>query len=80
MTFFHRSSKRTFLQRLGSNAIFWGLPAMLLELIGIPRQGLGTVLLIMVPITILGVFVFTLIELGVVRYIQRNNMVDDKPH
>jgi hypothetical protein len=52
---------------------------MCLELIGIPRQGLGSVLLIEVPVTILGVLVFTLIELGVVRYIQRN-MMEGKPH
>jgi hypothetical protein len=74
MSYFQKSSKKTFLQRLGSVALFWGLPALCLELIGIPRQGLGSVLLIAVPVTILGVFVFALIELGVVRYIQRNFM------
>jgi hypothetical protein len=79
MTYFQRSAKKTFLQRLGSVALFWGLPAMCLELIGIPRQGLGSVLLIEVPVTILGVLVFTLIELGVVRYIQRN-MMEGKQH
>jgi hypothetical protein len=42
---------------------------MCLELIGIPRQGLGSVLLIEVPATIVGVFVFTLIEVGIVRYL-----------
>ncbi len=62
------------MQRLGNVALFWGLPALGLELIGIPRQGLGSVLLIAIPVTILGVFVFTLIELGVVRFIQRNFM------
>jgi len=79
MTYFQRSAKKTFLQRLGSVALFWGLPAMCLELIGIPRQGLGSVLLIEVPATIVGVVVFTLLELGVVRYTQRN-MTESKPH
>jgi hypothetical protein len=74
MNYFQKSSKKTFPQRLGSVALFWGLPALCLELIGIPRQGLGSVLLIAVPVTVLGVFVFALIELGVVRYIQRNLM------
>jgi hypothetical protein len=74
MTYFHKSSKKTFMQRLSSVALFWGLPSLCLELIGIPRQGLGTILLIVIPVTILGVFVFALIELGVVRYIQRNFM------
>src|SRR5882762_2380573 len=41
MTYFQRSAKKTFLQRLGSGALFWGLPSMCLELIGIPRQRLG---------------------------------------
>jgi hypothetical protein len=67
MNYFQKSSKKTFLQRLGNVAVFWGLPAMCLELIGIPRQGLGSALLIEIPATILGVFVFALIELGVVR-------------
>ncbi len=79
MTYFQRSAKKTFLQRLGSVALFWGLPAMCLELIGIPRQGLGSVLLVEVPATIVGVLVFTLLELGVVRYTQRN-MTESKPH
>ena len=74
MTYFQKSSKKTFPQRLRSVALFWGLPAPCLELIGIPRQGLGSVLLIAVPVTMLGVFVFALIELGVVRDIQRNVM------
>jgi hypothetical protein len=52
---------------------------MCLELIGIPRHGLGVALLIEVPATILGVLVFALIELGVVRYIQRNVM-EGKPN
>jgi hypothetical protein len=73
MRYFQKSSKKTFLQRLRDTALFWGLPSMCLELVGIPRQGLGSVLLIEVPATILGVFAFTLIELGVVRYIQRIN-------
>ncbi len=49
---------------------------MCLELVGIPRQGWSLILLIEVPATIAGVFIFTLIEYGVVRYIQRHWMED----
>jgi hypothetical protein len=76
MTYFRRSSKKTFMQRLGATAIFFGLPAMCLELVGIPRQAWSLILLIEVPATIAGVFIFTLIEYGVVRYIQRHWMED----
>lgn len=79
MKYFQKSSKKTFVQRVGNVALFWGLPAMCLELIGIPRQGLGSALLIEIPATILGVLVFALIELGVVRYIQRN-VIEVKPN
>jgi len=78
MTYFRRSSKKTFMQRLGATALFWGLPAMCLELIGIPRQAWSSILLIEVPATIVGVFTFALIEHSIVRYIQRNWM-EDKP-
>jgi hypothetical protein len=78
MSYFQRSSKKTFMQRLGSVALFWGLPVLCLELIGIPRRRFGSVLPIAIPVTILGVFVFALIELAMVRYIQRNFM-EDKP-
>jgi hypothetical protein len=74
MTYFRRSSQKTFMQRLRSTALFWGVPLLCLELIGIPRQGQGSVLLIEIPATMVGVLVFALIEQGVVRYIQRNLM------
>lgn len=67
MGYLQRSAKKTLWQRLGSVTLFWGLPSLCLELIGIPRQGIGLVLLIEIPLTVLGVFVFTLIELGIVR-------------
>lgn len=77
MTYFRKSRTKTFAQRLGSAALFWGLPSLCLELIGLPRQGLGTVLLIAVPATIVSVFVVALLELAAARYIRRN-FVDTK--
>ena len=62
------------MQRVRTIAIFWGLPFMCLELVGIPRKGWGLILLIEVPATIIGVFIFALIELGIVRCVQRNWM------
>jgi hypothetical protein len=74
MLHFQRSSKKTFMQRLRATAIYWGLPVMCLELIGIPRQAWGLILLIELPATVVGVFIFTLIEYGIVRHIQRHWM------
>jgi len=45
---------------------------MCLELIGAPWQYWGWILLFALPATIVGVLTYTLIELGVVRYIQRS--------
>ena len=78
MITFRRSPKRTFAQRLRATALFWGIPVMFLELIGIPRQAWGLVFLIELPATIVGVFIFTLIEYGIVRFIQRN-LMNDRP-
>jgi hypothetical protein len=69
--------KKTFLQRLGATALFWGLPAMCLELIGAPRQYWGWILLFALPATVVGVFIYTIIELGIVRYVQREK--GDRP-
>jgi hypothetical protein len=74
MSYFQRSSKKTFAQRLGNIALFWGLPMLCLELIGLPTQGLGSVLLIAVPATMVGVVVGAIIEWCVVRYIQRTRL------
>ena len=70
------SKKRTFAQRLRDQALFWGIPILCLELIGLPIRGislveslemLGLVLLILAPATMLGVLVGALVETGLVR-------------
>jgi hypothetical protein len=52
---------------------------MAVELIGIPRQAWGLILLIELPGTILGVFVITLIEYGVARYLRRRSIDGTRP-
>jgi len=73
------SKKRTFPQRLRDQTLFWGIPVLCLELIGMPMRGASSVLLIAIPATILGVFVGAFIETGVIRYIRRNQS-EDKEH
>jgi len=68
--------KKTFMQRFGVIAIFWGLPCICVELIGIPRQAWGLILLIEIPATLIGVLTFILILQGMAQYIQRHNMND----
>ena len=61
-----RTSKpmRTFPQRLVSAMVWWGIPMMGLELIGIPKRYRVPMLLLALPATLVGVFVEALIELG----------------
>jgi hypothetical protein len=70
--------KKTFMQRFGVIAIFWGLPCICVELIGIPRQAWGLILLIEIPATLLGVLTFTLILQGMAHAIERHYMNDEE--
>jgi hypothetical protein len=70
--------KKTFIQRFGVIAIFWGLPCICVELIGIPRQAWGLILLIEIPATLLGVLTFTLVLQGMAHYIQRHYKTDEE--
>jgi hypothetical protein len=47
--------QRTFVQRLRSTALWWGLPAVCVELIGIPRNLWPYVLIYVLPATAVGV-------------------------
>ena len=54
--------KQTFRQRLTRGAIFWGVPMVCLECIGIPMFGWFTVLVMVVPATLVGVLAGAAIE------------------
>jgi len=71
MKYFQRTSKekRTFAQRLWRDAVYWGIPMIVLELVGIPRRLLVPALFLWIPATMLGVLVGALIEHGIVGYL-----------
>jgi hypothetical protein len=52
----------TFSERLVHVAIFWGIPMVCLELIGIPIAWWAFMLIFTIPATLLGVLVYTAIE------------------
>jgi anaerobic C4-dicarboxylate transporter len=52
----------TFAQRLGRISLFWGVPMVCLELIGIPRHSWATVLILVIPATFVGVFAGAILE------------------
>ena len=54
--------KWTFWQRFRREVIFFGIPMVCLELIGMPALGWGNVLALAVPATLAGLFVYTAIE------------------
>jgi hypothetical protein len=56
-----RSSK-TFGQRLRSTALWWGLPMLCAELIGVPRSLWGYVVVFALPATMAGVFGWAALE------------------
>jgi hypothetical protein len=51
-----------FLQRLCRQAIYWGIPMVCLDLIGVPLFGWGTVLATAVPATLVAITVGALLE------------------
>ena len=52
----------TFSERFLHVAVFWGVPMVCLELIGISWHSWGVILILLVPATLLGVLVYTVIE------------------
>lgn len=64
-----RPPKDNFLRYFGMNLFFWGIPFVLFQLIGAPHQGLGLVLLFELTLTVLGVFIISIIEYVVLRLI-----------
>ncbi len=57
-----RVTDMTFSQRFAHVAVFWGLPMVCLELIGISWSSWAVILLLLIPATLLGVFFYTVIE------------------
>jgi hypothetical protein len=57
---------RTFIQHLQYNAIWWGIPMLLLELVGIPWRLWIDILLIAFPMTALGVLCKAALEFIVI--------------
>ena len=51
-----------FPRRLLKVAIYWGIPMVCVELIGIPRHLWGSVLILVVPATLVGVVAYALLE------------------
>ncbi len=73
-----RDKKQTFRQRLTRGAIEWGIPMVCLECVGIPMFGWFTVLVMVVPATLVGVFVGAVIEHLLVSSIAKaNEFVED---
>lgn len=71
MPFFWKSSDKSFAQHLGSVALFWGVPVLCLEMIGVPKGGVVSALFFLLPGTAVGVIVFTIIEVAIADYIKK---------
>jgi len=54
--------KWTFWQRYRREVVFFGIPMVCLELIGLPLLGWPTALAVMLPATLLGLLVYSAIE------------------
>jgi len=68
-----RNKKQTFFQRFMRATVFWGIPMVCLEFIGIPRSAWGTVLVMAVPATLVGVLAGAIIEHSLVSRIENKN-------
>jgi hypothetical protein len=56
------TKKIAFPRRLLNVTIYWGIPMVCLELIGIPRHLWGSVLIVVIPATLVGVVAGALLE------------------
>ncbi len=54
--------KWTFWQRFRREVVFFGIPMVCLELIGLPLLGWTTALAVMLPATLMGLLVYSSIE------------------
>ena len=67
--------KYAFSERLKREALFFGVPMVCLELIGIPLIGWVTVLVIAVPATFVGLLITTTIEHYLFSVITKRNLL-----
>ena len=65
---------KTFPERLTSAMVWGGIPLMGLELIGIAKRYWVPVLFLVLPATLVGVFVEALIEHGIVKHLEQKRM------
>lgn len=65
--------RRTFGQRLKSAALWWGVPMLALELIGVPIKYWLWVVVFALPATALGVFVYAALESGSSFFVRNRN-------
>jgi steroid 5-alpha reductase family enzyme len=70
---------KTFSQRLASAMVWWGIPLMALELIGIAKQYWVPVLFLALPATMVGVFVEALIEHALVKHFEQKRVDRETP-
>jgi hypothetical protein len=61
--------KWTFRQRFSRELIFFGIPLVLLELIGIPRSSWVSVLIFAIPTTIVALFFYSILEHLVISHL-----------
>jgi hypothetical protein len=61
--------KWTFRQRFSRELVFFGIPLVLLEFIGIPRSSWVSVLAFAIPTTIVGLFFYSILEHFVIAYL-----------
>jgi hypothetical protein len=66
--------KYTFRQRFTSEAIWWGIPMLCIELIGVPIFGWPIVLILAVPATLAGVLAVTAIEHLLISPLSKRNL------
>jgi hypothetical protein len=70
---------KTFPQRLASAMVWWGIPLMGLELIGMAKRYWVPMLFLALPATMVGVFVEALIEHAIVKHLEQKRMGTETP-
>ncbi len=71
--------KQTFLKYLAVNAIFWGIPLVIFELIGVPRDAWSSILLFELPVITVALFAVTVIEYGFLRWLAQRTSERQEP-
>lgn len=62
--------RRTFGQRLLSITLWWGIPMLAVELIGVPKEYWLWVVILSLPATALGVLVYAALESGFIMLVR----------